>query len=101
MKKQILNITLLFLFLAIRTATAQTIMGQVTDTHSQPIDGATVVLQTPDSTFVDAAITNVAGEFRFNQQLTAYRLIFQHILYETRQMEVEGSDASYGGGATK
>ncbi|MCD7926703.1 MAG: TonB-dependent receptor family protein [Bacteroides sp.] len=94
MKKQILNITLLFLFLAIRTATAQTITGQVTDTDAHPIDGATVVLQTPDSTFVDAAITNVAGDFQFNQQLTAYRLIFQHILYETRQMEVGGSDAS-------
>ena len=93
MKKQIITFTLLFLFLAIRTATAQTIAGKVTDTHAQPIDGATVVLQTPDSTFVDAVITDSTGGFLFHRQLATYRLIFQHILYDTRQTEGKGNNA--------
>lgn len=93
MKKQIFIITLLFLFLATGTATAQTITGKVTDTRAQSIDGATVVLQTIDSTFVDAAITDSTGCFKFNQQPVAYRLIFQHIMYETFQLTTTGEDA--------
>lgn len=93
MKKQILILTLLFLFSVTGTATAQTIYGKVTDTDTQPIEGATVILQTTDSTFVDAVITDTAGYFLFDRRLAEYRLIFQHILYETRQAEAGGTDA--------
>lgn len=65
------------------TATAQTITGKVTDPSHQPIDGATVVLQTLDSVFVEATITNTDGTFLLNHQPTRYRLLFQHLLYET------------------
>lgn len=54
MKKQNFIITSLFLFWVIGTTTAQTITGKVTNIHAQAIDGATVILQTIDSTFVDA-----------------------------------------------
>lgn len=93
MKKQIIIILLLFLFSAIETATAQAITGKVTDADTRPIDGATVILQTADSTFVDAAITDTTGCFRFNRQLAAYRLIFQHILYEACEYEGKGENA--------
>ena len=49
------------------TATAQTISGKVTDAEAHPIDGATVILQSIDSTFVDALITDSTGCFRFNR----------------------------------
>lgn len=92
MKKQIIIILLLFLFSAIETATAQAITGKVTDADAHPIDGATVILQTADSTFVDAAITDTAGCFRFDKQLAAYRLLFQHILYEACECEGKGEN---------
>ena len=38
--------------------TAQTVSGKVVNTEQQPIDGATIILQTSDSTFVDATISN-------------------------------------------
>lgn len=63
--------------------TAQTVSGKVVNTEQQPIDGATIILQTSDSTFVDATISNADGNFVFNHQPEAYRLIFQHILYHT------------------
>lgn len=75
------------------TATAQTIQGKVTDTDGKPVDGATIVLQTPDSTFVDATITNTDGSFQLNQEPERYRLIFQHILYNTTEREMTGTDA--------
>lgn len=93
MKKQNFIITSLFLFWVIGTTTAQTITGKVTNIHAQPIDGATVILQTIDSTFVDAVITDTTGYFRFNRQPASYRLIFQHIMYETFLLTTTGEDA--------
>mgnify|MGYP000016587073 FL=1 len=60
--------------------------------HAQAIDGATVILQTIDSTFVDAVITDTTGCFRFNRQPASYRLIFQHIMYETLLLTTTGED---------
>lgn len=93
MKKQNFIITSLFLFWVIGTTTAQTITGKVTNIHAQAIDGATVILQTIDSTFVDAVITDTTGYFRFNRQPASYRLIFQHIMYETLLLTTTGEDA--------
>lgn len=81
MKIQILIIVLFSLFVATEAANAQA------------IDGATVVLQTADSTFIDAVITDSTGMFLFRRQPMEYRLIFQHILYETSQSEGKNKDA--------
>lgn len=93
MKIQILIIVLFSLFVATEAANAQTISGKVTDTNAQAIDGATVMLQTADSTFIDAVITDSTGMFLFRRQPMEYRLIFQHILYETSQSEGKNKDA--------
>ena len=92
MKKQNFIITSLFLFWIIGTTAAQTITGKVINIHAQAIDGATVILQTIDSTFVDAVITDTTGYFRFNRQPASYRLIFQHIMYETLLLTTTGED---------
>ena len=94
MKKQNFIITSLFLFWIIGTTAAQTITGKVINIHAQAIDGATVILQTIDSTFVDAVITDTTGYFRFNRQPASYRLIFQHIMYETLLFIIRKSKCS-------
>lgn len=73
--------------------TAQTVSGKVVNTEQQPIDGATIILQTSDSTFVDATISNADGNFVFNHQPEAYRLIFQHLLYHTIEKKGKEKDA--------
>ena len=93
MKKYFLVSILLLLGTMLGTATAQTISGKVTDPSRQPIDGATVVLQTPDSIFVEATITNADGTFLLNHQPARYRLLFQHLLYEPQEKEGTGTDA--------
>lgn len=93
MKKYFLVSILLLLGTMLGTATAQTISGKVTDPSRQPIDGATVVLQTPDSIFVEATITNADGTFLLNHQPAHYRLLFQHLLYEPQEKEGTGTDA--------
>ena len=61
--------------------------------QQEPIDGATVVLQQPDSTFANAAITDSAGTFRFSERPACYRLVVQHLLYHTAMLESNKPDA--------
>ncbi|WP_099465659.1 outer membrane beta-barrel family protein [Parabacteroides provencensis] len=74
--------------------TAQNIHGKIVDNQKQPIDGATIVLQTLDSTYVDAVISDSLGLFCFNQPAEhTYRLLLQHLLYEPAQKEITSADA--------
>jgi len=62
---------------------AQVIKGKVVSQDKLPIDNAAVVMQTPDSTYVNSAITDSLGVFNITSDLTSYRLIVQHLIYET------------------
>lgn len=93
MRKYFLTVILLVAGFLSGTVAAQTVSGKVTDTAQHPVDGATIVLQMPDSTFIDAAITDSTGTFTLNHRPERYRLIFQHILYNTVEKEGTGSDA--------
>lgn len=72
---------------------AQEVKGKVVDEAKQPVEAATVIMQTPDSTFIDAVITDSLGCFVFKEEPTCYRLIFQHLLFKTFEKENCGPDA--------
>lgn len=80
--KQIVILTVSLMVAATRLA-VQEVKGRVTDKDRQPIEGATVVMQTPDSVFVDGVTTDSLGYFVFHRTLEQYRLIFQHLLYKS------------------
>ena len=82
----------ILLFMSV-ASNAQGISGKVTDTRQQPVDAATVILQLPDSTFVDVMITDSTGIFHFSARPDRYRLIIQHMLFETTEAEGSGTDA--------
>ena len=44
----------------------------------QPIEGATIVMQLPDSTYLGAAISAADGTFTLEQEPDSYLLIIQH-----------------------
>ena len=59
------------------------------DGKEQPVDGVAVILQTLDSVYVDAVVTDTLGDFRLNHPLDqSYRLISQHILYNMVEKEI-------------
>lgn len=87
-----LKISILFIC-CVATLQAQTITGKITDENRQPVDGATVVLQTADSVFVDAALSDAGGTFVLNHRPETYRLVVQHLLYRTRLVTGKGGDA--------
>ena len=73
--KQIVMLTVSLIAATIRLA-AQEVKGRVTDKDRQPIEGATVVMQTPDSVFIDGVTTDSLGRFVFHREMKQYRLIF-------------------------
>ena len=64
---------------------AQNVKGKIVDNQQRPVEAATVIMQTPDSTFIDAVITDSLGCFAFKEEPEQYRLIIQHLLYKTQE----------------
>ncbi|MDR0866198.1 MAG: TonB-dependent receptor, partial [Candidatus Symbiothrix sp.] len=75
-------IILAALYMMTVAANAQIISGKIVDCENEPVDFATVVLQTADSLFVQSTYTDSSGVFRFEAALPTFRLIVQHFLYE-------------------
>ena len=67
--------------------------GKIVDTKHQPVEGATIVMQLPDSTYLEAAISVVDGTFRLEPEPEKYQLIVQHLLYQTKQVKGQARDA--------
>lgn len=84
---------LLMCGLCTATLSAQSLTGTVTDADRRPVEAATVVLQTADSTYIDATLTDSLGVFRFGQRPERYRLVVQHLIYNTCIREGSGADA--------
>lgn len=61
--------------------------GKVVDTNNQPVEGATIVMQLPDSTYLEATISAADGTFMLKPEPESYQLIVQHLLYQTRQIK--------------
>ena len=62
-----IGIGILLLFF-VTSLQAQNIIGKVIDNKKQPVDGATIVLQAIDSTYINASISNVDGTFVLDSQ---------------------------------
>lgn len=67
--------------------------GKIIDTQQQPVEGATIVMQQPDSTYLGAAISAPDGTFVLEQKSDNYLLIIQHLLYHAKQVKGQTADA--------
>lgn len=92
--KRISYYTLLLLVVGSEMLNAQsTIHGKVTDMENMPVEGVAVILQTLDSVYVDAAITDTLGLYLIARPADkTYRLLYQHLLYEPSRQEISTSD---------
>ena len=71
--------------------TAQNITGKVLDEKSQAVEGASVVVQSLDSTFVDVALTASDGSFSIPSTLTRFRLIVQHLSFFHKEVTADAA----------
>ena len=81
MKKMIL---IFFLLTIVIEGNAQSkVQGKVLGDDGQPVEFATVIVQTLDSVFVNSEYTDSIGHFSVEASLPQYRLIVQHMMYQT------------------
>lgn len=66
--------------------------GKIVDTNQEPIEGATIIMQLPDSTYLGAAISAANGTFVLEPEPESYQLIVQHLLYQTRLVKGQARD---------
>lgn len=66
-RKRIINI---LLGIAFPLITFAQIRGKITGSDQQPIEGATIILEQSDSTYIDATVTASDGKFDFSKQRT-------------------------------
>ena len=73
------------LSLCINNVYAQKITGVSTDRDNNPIEFATIVLQTTDSVFLNSAYTDSVGRFSIKTDTLPVIITIQHLMYETYQ----------------
>ena len=91
-KKVVIILSILFCVVSSLFAQDKGINAKIYDIDNKPISQATVILQSADSTFIDATITDSLGVFRFDNMPPQYKLIIQHLLYETKEIDSKTND---------
>ena len=82
-----LFLSVALLFCALNAVQSQVISGRVINNVGTAVEGANVVLQSTDSTFVDVVLTDSAGMFTFGHKLEKFRLVVHHMAYHSRELE--------------
>lgn len=82
-------IILLILIFSCSWIMAQSISGTIKDENGNPVDFATVILQSSDSTYTSAVYSDSLGYFNFDKDLPSYQLTVQHLMYETWSANLE------------
>ena len=83
----------LFIYAGFASSVFSQTTGKIVDTNQQPVEGATIVMQLPDSTYLGATISAADGTFTLEPEPEDYQLIVQHLLYQTRQVKGQARDA--------
>ncbi|MDR2147704.1 MAG: carboxypeptidase-like regulatory domain-containing protein, partial [Tannerella sp.] len=82
--------TICAMVMSLITVNAQIIDGKVTGRDNQSVEYATVILQTVDSLYLNSTYTDSTGCFTLAIDTSAYRLIVQHLMYETFEKNYSG-----------
>ena len=83
----------LFIYAGFASSVFSQTTGKIVDANLHPVEGATIVMQLPDSTYLGATISAADGTFTLEPEPENYQLIIQHLLYKTRQVKGQARDA--------
>ena len=83
----------LFIYAGFASSVFSQTTGKIVDANLHPVEGATIVMQLPDSTYLGATISAADGTFTLEPEPENYQLIIQHLLYKTRQVKGQTHDA--------
>lgn len=83
----------LFIYAGFASSVFSQTTGKIVDANQHSVEGATIVMQLPDSTYLGATISAADGTFTLEPEPENYQLIIQHLLYKTRQVKGQARDA--------
>lgn len=86
MKKTIIFIFLLFIVFSV-SAQRKNIHGRILDKDSLSVPGVAVIMQTLDSVYINAGVSDLDGYFMIESTTRPYRLLIQHIAYKPFSIE--------------
>lgn len=75
--------------LCINAVYAQNITGIIVDKNNDPIEFATIVIQTTDSVFLNSTYTDSVGMFSTKTDVFPVLITVQHLMYETHQKKYD------------
>lgn len=88
MKRTILLFTLLVLTIGMYAQQQSAVVsGRLIGPDNLSVPGVAVVMQTLDSVYVDAAVSDADGAFEIASAVRPYRLLIQHIAYKSLTLE--------------
>ncbi len=90
MKK--LSLCIALLLLTHLTMNAQNIKGKIIDQENNPIEFATIVLQTTDSIFINTTYSDSLGCFFFKNSAEDAVLLVQHLMYEPYHEKLDSKE---------
>ena len=86
MKKLLTTLVSLCIVLA-ASAQQDVVSGRIMGSDSLSVPGVAVVMQTLDSTYINAEVSDADGYFRIRSSVRPYRLVFQHLAYKVLMLE--------------
>ncbi|MDR2064694.1 MAG: outer membrane beta-barrel protein [Prevotellaceae bacterium] len=93
--KKLYSVFIFLLLISVFTVKAQNapeLIGKVVNDQNVPVENVSVIMQTADSVFIKAELTDDSGNFRFKQRpFSDLILIFQHISYNPLFMKIENN----------
>lgn len=84
-------LTSILLLLSVISINAQNVTGKITDKNNNPIEFATIIVQTTDSMYVNSTYTDSLGFFTVKANGLPFLLTIQHLMYETYQNKYDSS----------
>lgn len=77
------------LSLCINCIYAQEVIGTIIDKNNNPIESATIIVQTIDSVFLNSTYTDSIGRFSIKTNVLPVIITIHHLMYETHQQKYD------------
>lgn len=85
--RDLLVLIICSLCISVSSLAQKRVCGVIVDSQHQTIAGAAVIMQTLDSVYVNAGVSDIEGRFSIESDTRPFRLFIQHIAYQSMSLE--------------
>lgn len=85
--RNLLVLIICSLCISVPSLAQKRVSGVIVDSQNQTIPGVAVIVQTTDSVYVNAGVSDMDGRFSIESDTRPFRLFIQHIAYQSMSLE--------------